>query len=477
MVSVLRLAPIVAIALVLCLTTRAADAHVAEQAFVLLLPTDIYITAGVIVVALTVLLTVFLPASWLTFLFRPVTLIHVGRSSRRALSAVSVVTSTLCCALTFFLITLGFLGARDPLSNPLPLAVWALFWISLISLQGVFGDLWRWLNPWSGPYALFRGLIGNRPLFRLPRQIGCWPALLLLVGFTAFLLADPAPADPARLARLVVIYWLFIFTLVALFGRRTLQQIEFLSVLLGLYRRVAIFGGRDGSLAASLPGWQLVLPHRTTWSIALFATVLLGSGSFDGLNETFWWLATIDVNPLEFPGRSAVIAETITGLLASNLLLILVFAVTTLLGTLLAHGGRDVVRRFAQAFRLFAPALLPIALGYHIGHYLTSFLVEIQYALAAASDPWATGADYLGLGTFYVTTGFFNTQATIEVIWLTQAGVIVVGHVLSVLVAHAQALQLYANHKQALLSQLPLSVFMIAYTVFGLWLLAAPRGA
>ena len=39
--------------------------------------------------------------------------------------------------------------------------------------------------------------------------------------------------------------------------------------------------------------------------------------------------------------------------------------------------------------------------------YITSGIWVV--ALAAASDPFATGADYLGLGTYYVTTGFFNT--------------------------------------------------------------------
>ena len=114
--------------------------------------------------------------------------------------------------------------------------------------------------------------------------------------------------------------------------------------------------------------------------------------------------------------------------------------------------------------------------GYHLAHYLSSFLVNIQYSLAAATDPWTTGADYLNLGIFYVTTGFFNTLESSRVIFLTQATAVVVGHILSIIVAHASAYSLFKNNKVATISQIPLAIFMITYTLFGLWLLAAPRG-
>ncbi|MEM1401558.1 MAG: hypothetical protein AAGF58_16840, partial [Pseudomonadota bacterium] len=74
-------------------------------------------------------------------------------------------------------------------------------------------------------------------------------------------------------------------------------------------------------------------------------------------------------------------------------------------------------------------------------------------------------------------TSFFNTQATVQTIWLTQAGAVVLGHIMSVLVGHAIAERLLGDARRAAISQLPLSVFMIAYTLFGLWLLASPRGA
>ena len=104
-------------------------------------------------------------------------------------------------------------------------------------------------------------------------------------------------------------------------------------------------------------------------------------------------------------------------------------------------------------------------------------MVNGQHALAAISDPFAVGADLLGLQPFYVTTGFFNQLDSVRLIWLTQAGAVVIGHVWSVLLAHRIALDLFPDHRRAALATLPLSLFMIGYTMLGLWLLATPKGA
>jgi ABC-type nitrate/sulfonate/bicarbonate transport system permease component len=128
-----------------------------------------------------------------------------------------------------------------------------------------------------------------------------------------------------------------------------------------------------------------------------------------------------------------------------------------------------------DAFRLFAPSILPIALGYHIAHYLTAFLVDGQYLLAWTTDPLHRGWDLLGLGPHPVSTGFMNRQDTVRVIFLAQAGAVVVGHVLAILMAHALAVRAFGDSCRAALSQAPLAAFMVLYTLFGLWLLASPR--
>ncbi len=450
-----------------------AMAHVAQQAFVLLLPTDIYITTGIWVVALTAVALIVTP----------------GRISARIFAALRLPglpaphweTLTSCVAFLSLglLVYIGLEGSRDPLANPLPLFVWTVFWVMLVVLQAVLGDLWRWINPWTGPARLVLGPVERAPPFRLPDRLGSWPALVALVAFSAFALADPAPDDPARLAGFVVFYWLYGFAGIALFGHDWLRRGEFVSLLMHRFASLAPLRLERRQSRLGLPGWQLVEHKALTVSGGVFVLVILGTGSFDGLNETFWWLARIGVNPLEFPGRSAIIGETVGGLLATNLLLVVVFAVLVWLGDRLARlSGPNVPRPgMTTVFGTLALSILPIALAYHVAHYLTIFLVNGQYAIAAASDPFSSGADYLGLGTYYVTTGFFNTRDTVRVIFLSQAGAIVIGHVLAILVAHAMALRLYAGNRAALVSQIPLAGFMILYTFLGLWLLAAPKGA
>ena len=119
-------------------------------------------------------------------------------------------------------------------------------------------------------------------------------------------------------------------------------------------------------------------------------------------------------------------------------------------------------------------SILPISVAYHAAHYLPSFLVNVQYALNAFSDPFAQGWDLLGLGRRHVTVSFLADYHAVAVLWSVQAGVIVLGHVLAVLIAHAIAVERFGAGRAAMASQLPLAALMIGYTTFGLWLLAAP---
>ncbi|MDA9865288.1 hypothetical protein N9C96_01290 [bacterium] len=436
-------------------------AHASDQSFVLLLPTGAYTAAGVTAVVLTVAALFLVPERWTRTAFA-----HRSLADRNA-PRTTMITSLASFIVLAALVALGFAGPRSPLENLLPLTFWTLGWVALVSLCAVMGNLWTWLNPWTGLYQLIGPDWRQRPI---PQGWGQWPALVLLIGFTAFLLADIAPDDPARLAGFVAIYWCVTMAGYLLCGPSWMAQVELGHAICGAYGRLAAFqpsspGGVGG------PGWHLIARHSQT-AAGFFALSLLAAGSFDGLNETFWWLGTIGVNPLEFPGRSAVILPTLLGLLATIALLFATFAATVWLGLRFAKENAA----FTPIFGKLALSLLPIAFVYHVAHYLPSFLVSIQYATAALSDPLGTGADLLGIQPFNVTTGFFNRLDTVRFIWLSQAGLVVLGHVWSVLLAHRIALDLFAPRRAAI-ATLPLSIFMIAYTFLGLWLLAAPRGA
>lgn len=446
---------------------KPAHAHASEQGFVLLLPTDVYIVAGTASVGLTILLFAFLPDRFAALIFRPWPLM------RRRSTALRHVTSCLSFALLMLLIWIGFNGSHDPLANPLPIFIWTIWWIGFVALQGLFGDLWRWVNPWTGPIHFTRSVLNIRPFLRFPTGVGHSLAIVSFLGFIAFLLADPAPSDPPHLARYVLSYWSFTFFALLAFGPRWLHRAEGLSVVMQSYAKMGLFGHIGRRIAVGMIGWQALAQRAPPIGIAVLILLMLGSGSFDGLNETFWWLGLLGINPLEFPGRSAVIMPNLIGLIVANVWLLSAYALAIWLGLALIRSTVPL----ARAFCLFAPSILPIALGYHIAHFLPSFLVDSQYALAVASDPMGKGADLLGLGTFYVTTGFFNSHDSVKLIWLTQATAVVGGHILAVMLAHAIALRHFGTTRHAVLSQAPLALFMVLYTLFGLWLLASPRGA
>ncbi|TDK49004.1 hypothetical protein E1832_09065 [Antarcticimicrobium luteum] len=442
----------------------AALAHATEGGLVLLLPTDFYTAAGASAVALTVVLMAVLPEPVLARIFAPLLLLRLPRTRAPE------ITSMLVALVFLSLVWTGLSGSRDPMENPLSLGIWTGFWIIIVTVQGVAFDIWRWVNPWAGPVSMLRGL-GLRPVLHLPVRLGYGPAIVTFLAFAAFLMADPAPADPGRLAVFGGVYWLVNLLAALIFGPRWLRRGEGITLLMRSYARMSLVARRGGRLTLGLNGWQLLRGRVPRGGWAVFVLVILACGSFDGVNETFWWLGVLGVNPLEFPGRSAVVWQNLAGLAAANALLLGIFAGTVKAGLMLNRSALPL----AEAVRLFAPTILPIALGYHIAHYYTAFLVEGQYLWAMLEEVAGNSHQGHGHGD-HITTGFFNTTETMRRIWLTQAAAVVVGHVIAVMLAHAVALKVFGGARRALLSQAPLALFMIGYTFFGLWLLASPRG-
>ncbi len=141
-------AAVSALALSALLAPTAAWAHGGDRAFVLLLPTGYYLLGGTLAVAATFLLLALIPK---------------GISDRLASARLPlltlrlpspIVTSLLSFLFLAFLLATGFYGSRDPLANPLPLTIWTLWWVGFTLATAVLGNLWAYVNPWTGPYRL-----------------------------------------------------------------------------------------------------------------------------------------------------------------------------------------------------------------------------------------------------------------------------------------------------------------------------------
>ena len=458
--------------LILCVITvpAAAAAHPADQALAMLLPTELYALGGTLTVAASILLMGFLPINALEELFQYGKL-NITSPTRQ----LETISSLFALVVFFALILIGFFGPNDPQSNLLPLFIWTGWWVGVFIVQGLFFDIWRFINPWTG---LTRVLLANSSqIFKIPKQLGQWPAVVVFLSFQLFMLADIAPNDPSRLTAFVLGYWLFTFFGIVLFGTKWLRQCECFSVLFQLIGSLRVFQ-TDDNFRYGIPGWASIATTPLNTSRAVFCLMILISGSFDGLQETFWWLGQIGINPLEFPGRSVVIWSSIMGLFAANIVGVSVYALSILIGTWLVRKfGNGNGINFMDAFNTFAIAILPIAFGYHFAHYFVSFLIQVQYLVATIADPLAKGWNLFGLGRVTVTTGFLKTIETVRPILLTTMSAVVLSHVLSVIMAHRLAGCLVSGRRNILLIQCGLSLLMILYTTFGLWLLSAPRGA
>jgi hypothetical protein len=434
---------------------------------VLLLPTGYYLAGGASAVAASFLALFLLPRQ------------PLARLAEWRLPLVSIFpglrfwTSLAAFLLMLWLLAAGVAGSRDPLSNPLPLTVWTLLWIGLTLLQGLFGNVWHWIDPWYAPVRMAGRLVPK--LRAYPERLGYWPALILFAAFAWFELIDLAPDNPQRLARAVAAYWLFAFAAMLVFGHDVWSRSgEFLSVFFDMISRFGIFEARpDPNGGMRL---RLCLPAAKLWTQAplplsgtLFLLLALASVSFDGLSKTFWWLGLNGINPLEFPGRSALEGINSAGLAS-------LFAALSAAFLLCVFAGRrwSGSKPAIDAAGLLVWSIVPIALAYHLSHYLTALLVNGQYALVALSDPFGLGWNLFGTAHLPVSAGVAMGFERAEVIWNLQAFAIIGGHVLAVAVAHALSGRLDSASRHPILSQIPLTLLMIGYTVFGLWLLSTP---
>jgi hypothetical protein len=453
-------------------------AHAGDAGFVLLLPTGYYLVGGALAVALSFVILAMVPPGPLARLagWRQ-TLFATPIEWRFVLSWISFAGF-----ITFLLA--GWWGSRDPLSNPLPLVFWTILWGALAIVEGLIGDVWFWINPWYGPYRLlaaFRGRSGVEDSDRtLPGGLAYWPAAILFLAFAWFELVYPAPEDPGRLAAVLLVYYLANLAAMLVFGYSAwMRQGECLSAFFLMISRLALFSrrrdesARNRPVGLALPGARLTSAEALPPSGILFLLLALSSVSFDGLSRTFAWLGFVGINPLDFPGRSAVIGVNTAGLVGMAGALCGAFLLAVWLGHRLS-GSAVSFRRAAGAL---AWSIIPISLAYHIAHNLTEILVNAQYALAAISDPLARGWDLFGTAGMHVHAGITAGYESAWAIWNTQAVVIIAGHVLAVLVAHIIAWRLHGSARKAVSSQIPLAVLMVFYTVFGLWLLASPAGA
>ena len=184
---------------------------------------------------------------------------------------------------------------------------------------------------------------------------------------------------------------------------------------------------------------------------------MLGSVAFDGFSRTSWW----QDQSFALSGDLARVLFNFAGLVGMVVLFGLIFV-----GAI--EIARIVGRKRVRLEQAFVGSLIPIALAYAVAHYFSLFVLQGQLAIALASDPFGWGWDLFGTFDYRV-----NVQPlAAATVWYVQAGALVVGHVLGLVIAHDRALALFGSTRLALRTQYALLALMVLYTVGGLWLLS-----
>lgn len=384
-------------------------------------------------------------------------------------------------ALLLLAIASGLLGSGDPYRNFNMTWFWIVFVLGLAYFTALVGDVYEHANPW---WMLARAIGRFLPGFcegRLswPAWLGYWPAFALYSGFIWIELFGRT--GPRSLS-----FWLLGYTALTLaatwlFGARDwFRHGEFFGVFLRLLGSMAPLAIVRGQLRLRWPLAGLIGVRAEHPSLLLFVLFMLSSTAFDGLHATVPWFqlfwsdglsglrALAGTHPTEayLRLRSLHLALESLSLWLSPLLYLAAYLACLAMAKALLRSAvplRELALRFAFS-------LLPIAFVYHLTHYFTLLLTQAPASVALLSDPFGQGWNLFG------TAGLLSLPVLPDMAWVWhgQVGLILAGHVASVYIAHREAVMVFGDARKALLSQWPLLLLMMAFTVAGLWILAQP---
>ena len=418
-------------------------------------------------------------------------------------------------AFALFAVTLlaGIIGPQDPAKNLLPTMVWIIWWTGLAYFCALIGDLWRLINPWNSSYSFaeylykkFTGKTGQASLnLQYPAWLGVWPASLMFLVFVWGELVWTSNAIPFNLAISTLIYTVITWLGMFLYGRETwLQRGETFTLFFGLLSRFSVMEIRKASPVETSSGlavtpvsgkeWRLrplgaglLDEARVTPSLMVFVILMLSTVTFDGFMGTPLWAQITQFLPdwrplqpilfrLEMWGIYRETALTTTGLILFPLLFTSIYfciawlmnQYTPFLSASTPNESKQMSTSEVAAYFVFS--LLPIAFAYHLAHYFSYLLIVGQFIIPLISDPFGLQWDLFGTLDYKVNIAIVGART----VWNASIFSIVVGHIIAVYVAHILALRMFNNRRDALVSQLPMLILMVSYTVLSLWILAQP---
>lgn len=394
-------------------------------------------------------------------------------------------------ALVALLMTIigGVVGSEDPASNVSLRLFWVVFLLGGAYLTALVGDLYPFVNPW---WTLVNGLERTGvPLstarLRYPAWLGCWPAgvgYLGLVWVELFVVQTPR-----GLTTMLLAYTALTLLGVTLFGKRDwFERADVFSMFFRILGKMApvsyVLDEDDGirEVRFRRPFSGLLSEPAPQISVLLFVLFMLSSTAYDGIYDTQQWTALFWKNMLvvlqpwggeDLGNAQAVLMDLFlvyrhVGLLVFPFLYLIVFFATLVLAKSLTHSTRSLHELALQ----FTNSLVPIAFAYHFAHYYTFLIVQFRELPALFAKLF--GSEVVSVIALEGLEGPATGALDVGIVWHTQVVAILLGHVVSVVLAHYEALRAFPGLGCALLGQAPLLVLMVTYTLLGLWILTLP---
>ncbi len=425
-----------------------------------------------------------------------------------------------CVSVILLLVTLyaGLLGTVTSINNFAPVFVWVIWWVGVGYIVALVGNIWAIANPWNVLFKWAEKLFGTvrPPLVSWPDKLDAWPALFLFLLFAWIENVYTSGARPYNLAILVILYSIVSWTGMIVFGKHVwLKKADPFSVLFALFARFSptevrvINTGPDHSVCTQcisgcaeysersdcidcyecweladtdqkqicLRPWAMGLSRgeRVSNALVAFHVTALATVTFDGFSETSAWVSVqlalwpiIDSLPRDFfsfkISTSSIVSSM--GIIFIPAIFALAYVqvcrfISIASNNQLQHG--DVVKSFVFS-------LVPIALAYNLAHYLSFLLITGQQIVPLISDPFGFGWDLFGTYDYKPDISIIDARFA----WNLSIVAIVVGHVISVFIAHIISLRRTSSHKVAVNSQFPMLGLMVFYTAVSLWIIAQP---
>jgi hypothetical protein len=379
----------------------------------------------------------------------------------------------------------GLFGAPDATRNPSEYLTWIYFWAATVILSGLVGNLWYLLNPWAAIYDIVAKVFSTRtgqvgPKNRVGSlslaKVGIWPAVVAYFLFACLELTTGMANRPWLVGSLALLYSAVTLAGTYFFGRdEWLEHCEAFTVLFGIVGRFSpVEAERDeqGRISAvCLRPWGvgLLQPSPSGWDRVVFVILMLSTLAFDGIEGTKAWSDfTIATEPYWQPQGAFgfFVLKTLSMTLLTGAFLLIFIAFMEMV---IYFGKRKLDLK--STVTAFALTLVPIALVYNAAHNYSYVMVQSQGLIPLLNDPLAKGWHLLPALAGYKPS-FALAQAS--TVWFAQIVLIVVGHVIAVYLSHLKAGEKFRTAQRTLLSQYPMLVLMVMYTMTSLWILAQP---